>query len=129
MQNSHQFLEQLENRFWARVELDKTILKILGFSEREINEWLPKIYDALVEELKVMEKVVKKMGNIYDDKNTFCNPQNYLRLKFLFNKCIFNFTVILFIFSCYIRNLGYTQQVKQKFCITLKVIKVKKIKA
>jgi len=50
-------LEQLENRFWARVELDKTILQILGFSKREINEWLPKVYDALVEELKAMKDV------------------------------------------------------------------------
>jgi len=50
-------LEQLENRFWARVELDKTILKILGFSNKEINEWLPKVYDALVEELKAMKEV------------------------------------------------------------------------
>jgi len=50
-------LEQLENRFWARVELDKTIFKILGFTDGEINEWLPKVYDALVEELKAMKKV------------------------------------------------------------------------
>jgi len=50
-------LEQLKNRFWARVELDKTILKILGFSEREINEWLPRIYDALVEELEAMKSL------------------------------------------------------------------------
>ena len=50
-------LEQLENRFWARVELDKTILKILGFTNKEINEWLPKVYDAIVEELKSMREV------------------------------------------------------------------------
>ena len=50
-------LEQLENRFWARVELDKTILKVLGFSNKEINEWLPRVYDTLVEELKAMKKV------------------------------------------------------------------------
>jgi len=50
-------LQQLENRFWARVELDKTILKILGFTDREINEWLPKVYDVIVEELKIMKKV------------------------------------------------------------------------
>jgi len=50
-------LEQLENRFWARVELDKTILKILGFSDGEINKWLPTVYDALVEELKAMKGV------------------------------------------------------------------------
>lgn len=50
-------IEQLENRFWARVELDKTILKILGFSDGEINEWLPKVYDTLVSELKSMKGV------------------------------------------------------------------------
>ncbi|MEM5870652.1 MAG: N-6 DNA methylase [Candidatus Aenigmatarchaeota archaeon] len=50
-------LDQLEKRFWARVELDKTILKILGFSDKEIEEWLPKVYDAIVEELKAMKEV------------------------------------------------------------------------
>ncbi|MFH8087076.1 MAG: N-6 DNA methylase [Candidatus Aenigmatarchaeota archaeon] len=50
-------IEQLEKRFWARVELDKTILKILGFSDKEIEEWLPKVYDAIVEELKAMKEV------------------------------------------------------------------------
>ena len=49
--------EQLGTRFWARVELDKTILKILGFSDNEIEEWLPKVYDALVDELKAMKEV------------------------------------------------------------------------
>jgi len=47
-------LEQLENRFWARLELDKTILEILGFSDREVNKWLPKVYDALARELKAI---------------------------------------------------------------------------
>jgi len=47
-------LEQLEKRFWARVELDKTILQILGFSDKEINKWLPKVYDALIKELKAI---------------------------------------------------------------------------
>jgi len=50
-------LEQFEKRFWARVELDKTILKVLGFSEKEIEEWLPKVYDAIVEELKSIKEV------------------------------------------------------------------------
>jgi len=50
-------LEQLKNRFWARVELDKTILKILGFSDKEINKWLPEVYDALVEELKAIKDI------------------------------------------------------------------------
>jgi type I restriction-modification system DNA methylase subunit len=50
-------LDQLENRFWARVELDKTILNVLGFPEKEINNWLPKIYDTLTSELKIMKRV------------------------------------------------------------------------
>lgn len=50
-------LEQLENRFIARIELDRTILKILGFTKKEINEWLPKIYDALIDELKAMKNL------------------------------------------------------------------------
>jgi predicted RNA methylase/frataxin-like iron-binding protein CyaY len=50
-------LEQFEKRFWARVELDKTILKILGFSDEEIDYWLPRVYDAIVEELKAMKEV------------------------------------------------------------------------
>lgn len=49
--------DQLETKFWARVELDKTVLKILGFSDEEIDEWLPKVYDALVDELKAMKEV------------------------------------------------------------------------
>jgi len=51
-------LEQLENRFWARVELDKTILKILGLADKDINEWLPKIYDVLVDELKTVKQTI-----------------------------------------------------------------------
>ena len=38
-------------------ELDRAILKILGFSSKEIEEWLPRIYDMLVEELKGMKEV------------------------------------------------------------------------
>lgn len=50
-------LKQIEERFWARIELDKTFLKIIGFNNREINEWLPKIYDLLLEELKIMKEI------------------------------------------------------------------------
>jgi len=52
-------IEQFENRFWARIELDRTILKILGFSNKEIDEWLPEIYDIIVEELKTIGEVGK----------------------------------------------------------------------
>lgn len=47
--------EQLEKHFRARIELDKTILKILGFSDKEANEWISKVYNALVNELKAMK--------------------------------------------------------------------------
>jgi len=50
-------IDQLENRFTARVELDSTLLKIFGFSEKEINEWLPRIYDSIATELKAMKQV------------------------------------------------------------------------
>lgn len=45
-------IEQLETKFWARMELDKTILQILGFTDKEIEEWLSKVYKVLVKELK-----------------------------------------------------------------------------
>jgi hypothetical protein len=50
-------LEQLKTNFSARVELDKTIFKILDFSDKEIDDWLPKIYNAIIEELQNYEKL------------------------------------------------------------------------
>jgi len=47
--------EQLKKRFWARMELDGAILRILGFSETEIDELLPKIYDSILSEVKSVE--------------------------------------------------------------------------
>ncbi|MGD0405670.1 MAG: N-6 DNA methylase [Candidatus Bathyarchaeia archaeon] len=47
-------VEQLEKRHWARLKLDETVLSIIGFSNEEINEWLPKVYDALARELKAI---------------------------------------------------------------------------
>ena len=44
-------VEQLETRFEGRVELDKTILKLLGLSNNQINTYLPKLYDIVLEEL------------------------------------------------------------------------------
>jgi hypothetical protein len=55
--NFPSIIEQLEKRFWARVELDKTILKVLGFSDKEIEEWLPKVYNAIVKELKTIKEI------------------------------------------------------------------------
>lgn len=50
-------LEQFEQRFWARIELDKIFLRLIGFNNKEINDWLLKIYDALVDEFNAMKGV------------------------------------------------------------------------
>jgi len=45
-------LYQLKNRFLGRMELDRTILKLLGLKNEEIDRWLPQLYDVLVTELE-----------------------------------------------------------------------------
>jgi len=50
-------LDQFQNRFKARVELDEEVLKRFGLSQREIDDWLPKIYDLVAEELKSFKKL------------------------------------------------------------------------
>lgn len=47
-------VNQLENRFWGRIKLDETILGVIGFSNEEINKWLPLIYDTISKELKAI---------------------------------------------------------------------------
>src|SRR5208282_2880369 len=41
-------LEQIENRFDYRIKLDTMVLQALGFSKSEINDLLPKVYNALL---------------------------------------------------------------------------------
>lgn len=50
-------LEQFEKGFWGRVELDRTFLRILGLSDKEINQWLPSVYQAIVDELEALKSV------------------------------------------------------------------------
>lgn len=50
-------IEQLQDRFPARIQLDKTVLKVLGLSDEDIEKLLPKIYDIIVEELKAMKEI------------------------------------------------------------------------
>jgi hypothetical protein len=50
-------IEQFETKFEARVELDKIILKILGFSDEEIENWLTKIYEVIVKELNTLKEI------------------------------------------------------------------------
>ncbi|MFX0096913.1 MAG: N-6 DNA methylase [Candidatus Hodarchaeota archaeon] len=50
-------LEQLEKAFWGRIELDRTLLRILGFTDNEINKWLPRVYKAIIDELKTLKSI------------------------------------------------------------------------
>jgi hypothetical protein len=45
------FLEQIKTIHEGRLELDKTVLAILGFTKGEINEFLPKMYSLVLNEL------------------------------------------------------------------------------
>lgn len=45
-------VDQLHQRFKARVELDEIVLKVLGYTNRQINEILPTLYDTLISEIK-----------------------------------------------------------------------------
>ncbi|MBO3757671.1 MAG: hypothetical protein JTT14_00985, partial [Candidatus Brockarchaeota archaeon] len=53
------YRQQLKERFWGRVKLDTTLLKILGFSCEEIQNILPKIYDMLYYEMMKIRRLTK----------------------------------------------------------------------
>jgi len=50
-------IDQLTEQFPTRVEIDSTILRILGLTEKEIHEWLPKLYSLLAKELQTKGRV------------------------------------------------------------------------
>lgn len=50
-------LDQFEKRFWGRVELDRSFLKVLGFSDEETDQWLPGVYRAIVDELQALKSI------------------------------------------------------------------------
>ena len=52
-------VEQLKNRFWAREEIDKTFLKILGFNDKETKEILDFLYPALANEIEQLKALMK----------------------------------------------------------------------
>lgn len=52
-------LEQLRGRFWARVEIDKVILKVLGFNETETNQLLDYLYPALTKEIEQLKTLME----------------------------------------------------------------------
>jgi hypothetical protein len=52
-------LEQLRGRFWARVEIDRAILKVLGFNETETNQLLDYLYPALTKEIQQLKTLMQ----------------------------------------------------------------------
>jgi len=52
-------LEQLKNRFWARVEVDEVILKALGFSKEETNQLLDYLYPTLAKEIEQLKTLMQ----------------------------------------------------------------------
>jgi len=52
-------LEQLRGRFWARVEIDRAILKVLGFNEQETNQLLDYLYPALTKEIEQLKTLMQ----------------------------------------------------------------------
>jgi len=52
-------LEQLRTAFAPRVEIDKAILKILGFNDDEINQLLDYLYPALANEIEQLKTLME----------------------------------------------------------------------
>jgi type I restriction-modification system DNA methylase subunit len=52
-------LEQLRTRFAPRVEIDKAILKILGFNDEEVNQLLDYLYPALANEIQQLKTLME----------------------------------------------------------------------
>lgn len=52
-------MNQLKNKFSVRVEIDKTILKILGFNDDEINKLLDYLYPALANEIEQLKTLMQ----------------------------------------------------------------------
>lgn len=49
-------MEQFEKGFQPRKELDSTILEILGLTQKEIEQYLPKLYEIIANELRSMRQ-------------------------------------------------------------------------
>ena len=52
-------LEQLKDKFPARVEIDKLMLRVLGFRDDEINRILDYIYPALAKEIEQLKTLMQ----------------------------------------------------------------------
>lgn len=51
-------LNQLKTKNELRYLIDKAIMKVLGFDEREIESVLPRLYEALAEEIQLLKKMM-----------------------------------------------------------------------
>lgn len=52
-------LQQLKSKYPFRVKIDKTILKLLGFSDDEIRGWLDFLYPALANEIQQLKTLME----------------------------------------------------------------------
>jgi type I restriction-modification system DNA methylase subunit len=52
-------LEQLRNRFPARVEIDRAVLGVLGFGDAEVDQILDYLYPALADEIEQLKKLMQ----------------------------------------------------------------------
>jgi len=51
-------LKQLKDKFPARVAIDKTVLKVLGFNDDEIDRILDSLYPALANEIEQLKTLM-----------------------------------------------------------------------
>lgn len=49
--------QQIETRFEARSKIDLALLQVLGFKEKEARRFLAMLYDAILQEFKVLEEL------------------------------------------------------------------------
>jgi len=52
-------LDQLKNKFSAKIEIDRTFLRIFGFNKNEIEEILAFLYPALANEIEQLKALMK----------------------------------------------------------------------
>jgi len=53
------FLKQLKDRFPARVAIDKTVFRVLGFGDDEIDRILDYLYPALANEIEQLKTLMQ----------------------------------------------------------------------
>ncbi|MEM2079380.1 MAG: N-6 DNA methylase [Nitrososphaerota archaeon] len=61
-------LEQFENQFDPRLEIDCFVLSLLGFSRDEINALLPDVYEAIAKELHTLKEAMKPHQSQFIDE-------------------------------------------------------------